>query len=241
MKLFAPFVSVILSAILVTGPLQAQQTSQLQLKVLEDKGGALTIQVSDGASGPVSDAAVLVRLPDDGLTGAFQDGTRAAVAYSDSSGRASVTGIRWSDQPGKIPVQITATRGTLRGELSMDHVIAGAAPAPTPVTAAPVQQKPVGTAAATPVQQPGTPAVKMAPEPKAEVPSSLPRVTVSSVPSDERLHSGGGKKWILLAILAAGAGAGVAVMTKGKSGSSSSSTSSSGVTIGTPTIGVGKP
>lgn len=239
-QLVAPFLSVTLSVLLIAGPAAAQDNADLRLKCEATGQGTLAIQVTDPVGAPVSDAAVVFRLPDDAPASGFSDGTRAAVAYTDERGHAEVTGIAWGDQPGTSTVRITATRGTLHGSTSFDHLNASAKPAvaapPAAVQTAPREQ--------VSIQQPGQiqPKPVVVPTPNADSPSALPRVSVTTAPKDEKLHSGGSKKWILIALLAAGAGAGVAVMTKGKSGSSSSSTTtSSGVSIGAPTVTVGNP
>jgi hypothetical protein len=71
-------------------------------------------------------------------------------------------------------------------------------------------------------------------------PSSGVEPSVAITGAGERNH-GGSKKWIILALIAAGAGAGAAVMlSRGKSGAAST-TSTSGLSIGAPSISIGAP
>lgn len=76
--------------------------------------------------------------------------------------------------------------------------------------------------------------------PAASQPDSAdPKVLITG--AGQRNH-GSTKKWVILALVAAGAaGAAIAVMERGKSSPSSTTTSSSGVSIGAPTISIGAP
>ena len=245
MRFIAPFLSLTLSILLVTGSATAQTAEILQITATEDRSAAsLSVQIMDAAGAPVADAAVVFRLPDDAPAGSFSDGTHAAVAYTDAAGRATISGIKWTADPGACTIRITATRGAIHGMATIDHTTAASLlariaaepvsePIQTPSTPQPIAEQPVTT-------QPGTPAARTLPAPDKS--SSLPRVTITAPPPDEKFHSGGGKKWVILAVIAAGAGAGAAFGMKGKSSSSSSSTSTSGgITIGNPTVSVGHP
>lgn len=226
MRLVAPALAWTLSALLIAAPAFAEAGDTLQIKC-EDKGTAgLSVQVLDGTGAPVSEAAVALRLSDEGPTGSFADGTRAAVAYTGESGTATVGVVRWSTDPGTATLRITATRGALHGSLVVPHTVLS--------SAAVEKHSP---------PQPGVPQPKAVSAPPTQIAAAEPppHISVTAPPADERIHGGGKMKWILLAVLAAGAGAGVAVMTKSKQSSSSSSTSSTGITIGTPTVSVGAP
>lgn len=73
----------------------------------------------------------------------------------------------------------------------------------------------------------------------AKTGDSEPNVSITG--AGQRSH-GGSKKWIVLALIAAGAGAGAAVMlSRGKSSSAASTASTAGVSIGAPTISIGAP
>jgi hypothetical protein len=214
--------------------MNAQAAAALKIVAAANGPNRIDVTVTEESGAAASDAAVVFRLPDEEPTGSFPDSTHATVAYTDITGHASATGMQWDAEPGTVAIQIVATRGALQGTTTLEHVIGAAPSRPVP---------PPRIASAAPIQQPGTP------QPKPETPIQterapvIPRVSITAPPKNERLHSGGGgKKWILLAVVAAGAGAGVAMMGKGKSGSSSSSSgTSTGLTIGPPTVSVGHP
>lgn len=255
MKLITKYLCVTLSALLISGPLSAQTDPGLQIKVVDET--TLTVQVTDATGAPAPDAAVVFRMPDSGPTGAFADGTHAAVAYTDQTGQTTPGTIRWSAEPGSVTLRITATRGTTHGGILMEHEIGGPATAITQAQSPVPQQPKAETAPALPSPgvvseptapapekpqspvQPGTPDTKQLPRPQVGSEPATPRVSVTRAPSNEKVHSGSNKKWLILALVAAGAGAGVAMAGKGKSSSSSSSGSTGGITIGTPTVTVG--
>jgi hypothetical protein len=253
-KLITPFLSLFLSALLISGPLAAQTGSDLQIKVLDDKSvTSLAVQILDANGAPVSDAAVLFRMPESGATATFADGSHAAVTYSDQSGRAAVTDMHWTSDPGPSTVRITATRGTSHAGILLEHAatVSAAAPipvheqpkpAPVPVTLPVNPAPPAQTVQTQPTPvQPGTLESKTLPVPQPGADSSMPKVSVTSTPAQDKIHSGGiSKKWLILAIVAGGAGAGIAMMGKGKS-SSSTTTSTTGISIGAPTVSVGHP
>jgi hypothetical protein len=244
---------------LLAGSLSAEG-GDLQIRIVDSDGSAavagsstskgFTVQVSDGAGNGVSDAAVVMRLPDGVVTGAFADGTHAAVAYTDERGQAHWAGVQWSTVPGVVGVRITATKGTIHAGILFEETLRGgitpaaeAAPVavavePNPVVVAP---RPLIS-----VRQPGSVAAANA-EAFDRLPNlrpanaGSPGVSVTNGPTGAKIHGGGGKtKWIILAVaVAAGAGVAVAMAAKGKS--SSSSTTAGGVSIGAPTVSVGAP
>ncbi|MBV9268008.1 MAG: hypothetical protein JO061_17700 [Acidobacteriaceae bacterium] len=271
MKNLSCFLSVLLSFLLGIGPISAQSSSDLQIHVTNpaearvDATAALDIQVTDQTGAAVSDAAVVVRLPESGVTAIMPDGTHAAVAYTDQNGRAHVTGIHWGAVPGSASIRITATRGTAHAGILVDESVspvqassqpalnsapAAVRPAEPTVKIAPLVANPAEnlakasvekpTTEAAPVLQPGTVETPRTIPPPAATPDvAAPRVSVVNAPTHEKIRSGGiSKKWILLAVVAAGAGAGFAMVGKGKSSSSNTNT---GASIGTPTVNVGGP
>lgn len=267
MKLFSQSLSIILASLLAAGQLPAQGSASLQLHLLESDGSSavagsatakgFTVQVADEAGNGVADAAVVFRLPEAASTGTFADGTHAAVAYTDQSGRAHVSGIQWGSTAGTVGIKITATKGTAHAGILVEEMLtAGITPvavvaAPVPVVAAPIsvptakteeRPEPPAPKPNVSVRQPGTlDASDGLPAPKAAASAGAPSVSVTNDLKGQKIHSGSSKtKWIILAaVIAAGAGAGIAMAGKSKSGSSSSS--SSGVTIGGPTVSVGTP
>jgi hypothetical protein len=128
---FSSIISVVLSPVLIMAPLWAQtpapvstgaEPDALQVRLLNAdevpatlRPGAkqsLTMQVTDSSGAAVSNAAVTCRLPDNGATGTFADGSHAAVAYTDSQGRATIEALQWGEIPGSVAIRLTATKGT---------------------------------------------------------------------------------------------------------------------------------
>lgn len=269
MKYLFRFASLTLTVLMVGKPIPAaaqvlESSSDLRIRVVSTdaaagaKGRGLTVEVADPAGAGVPEAAVVVRLADEGITGVFGDGTHAAVAYTDASGLAQVPPIHWTAASGSALVRITASKGSAHAGTLVDATVTSGAlvsavpvlpVASNPVPAAPVVPVAAPTVAAPAPVQPGK--VQMSNDslvlkPRVS-PGSEPTVSVvnrSKRDSHDYGDSGGSrKKWIILAIaIAAGAGAGLALAGKGKSSSSSSSSSSNtGVTIGSPTVSVGAP
>ena len=263
-------ITALLSALLVLGPaLDAQIPStspdqsiqELHLRVVEGAGleyktGSLSdrilvVAVTDQAGSPVPSAAVLFRLPDEGATGAFTDGTRVTIAYSDMQGLATVRNIQWGSTPGPVVLRITATKGAAHaGILAPEVLTAGghskhakAAAENPPLVAKPAQPKPAATAQAPAprLPVPSTVAVSpvaVAPTGTAPRPAELPSVSVVT-DSKESVHSGS-KKWIWIALIGAGAAAG-ALAAGGRSHSSPTSGSATSLTIGSPSVSIGRP
>jgi len=259
-KTFSQFLAILLATALLSGSLSAE-TGDLQIRIVDSDGSAavagsstakgFTVQVSDGAGNGVSDAAVVMRLPDGAVTGAFADGSQAAVAYTDERGQAHLAGVQWSTAPGVVGVRITATKGTIHAGMLFEETLrAGITPAadaapvavavePDPVVVAPrplISVRQPGSVAAANVE-----AFDRLPNVRPANATGSPGVSVTNGPTGAKIHGGGGKtKWIILAVaVAAGAGVAVAMAAKGKS--SSSSATAGGVSIGAPTVSVGAP
>ena len=145
---FSPrFLSLVLTPTLIFGPVSAQTSvvspsastaaipGALQLKVEGDAADVpvgsrsakgFVIEVNDANGSPAADAAITLRLPDSGPTGTFPDGSHAAVAYTDSIGHATVSGIQWGSNPGVVSIRVTANKGTAHaGTLIQQTLIAG--------------------------------------------------------------------------------------------------------------------
>ncbi len=256
---FVPrFLSLLLTPLLVVGPLFSQTPgslsapgstgASLQLRVLEGDGATITpgsrsnkgfsVQVIDGNGAPVSDAAVVFRLPDAPVTGAFADGSHSAVAYTDTAGNAHVSGIQWSSASGPVTVRVTATRGTAHAGTLIEENLTSA-----PI--APAQTVQVARDIAPPA--PIAPKVQVLSdvEPSSRAPRTFAPVvresgtepTISIVNDPHQPHSYGGgskKKWIIIAVAAAAAGAGTFLAVKAMNGASTPNMS-----IGAPTINIG--
>lgn len=284
---FSSIISVVLSPALVMAPLWAQTPSNpvhtsaepdtLQIRILNADGQqpvvhpgtkqSLRVEVTDSAGAAVSNAAVTCRLPDSGPSGTFADGSHAAVAYTDSQGRATIDGIQWGDVLGSIAIRLTATKGTIHTGILVERNLAAAPvssqsdqtvvtvpyPAPTQPSTPPTVISEPAVSVTKPAdkssQQPGQLAVQTAainpsainPAPNKLTPETVdPTVSVTRTSAADAPHSSHAKWYILLAIIAAG-GAGAAFAMKGKGSSSSTSNNSSSLSIGNPTVSVGQP
>lgn len=107
----------------------------LNIRVVEGEGMAyaagaratrgITVEITDETGKPVPEATVSFRLPDDGASGTFANGTRTEVATTRQDGRASVWGMHWSKTPGTVEVRITAAKSGVRaGLVSTQHIVA---------------------------------------------------------------------------------------------------------------------
>jgi hypothetical protein len=210
------------------------------------------IEVTGSNGAAVPDAAVTFRLPDAEPTGRFADGTHAAVAYTDQTGRARIDGIRWNAAPGTVAIRVTATKGTAHAGILIQQTLApiGMAALPDPVSQTPTSVAPPTTtplplappidtqllAKAIPPGQLATAAPPIDARPRLQNPE--PAVSVTSASPGESKHSSKTKWIILAAVAAAGAGAGVAMMGKK---SSASNPTAPGISIGPPSVSVGHP
>ncbi len=227
------------------------------LQILVSESGSAAVEINSivpgysitvtNASGiPVAGAAVAVRLPEDAPTGYFVDGVHSAVAYTDVSGIAKFGQIHWNATKGVASVMITAVKGDLRAGTVIEQTLvahSGAASPPvslnTGTPANPGTPTKPGTATAVAdiySGASGDPSPVHTAETSAAADSSVSVVNSSSATG----ASHGGRKWILLALVAAGAGIGAA-MALGMAGKGAATTvaPSSGLSIGSPTISVG--
>lgn len=265
-------ISIILSAILATMPVWGQGPSPvnatvsadsdaLQIRVLNPDSlqpvlhsaakEGLRVEVLDGSGTAIPDAAVICRLPDSGATGAFADGSHAALAYTDAEGRATIQAIAWGDTAGSVPIRLTATKGTAHNGILLETSLATSMAmrqSELQQTATPVSQTVVSVPSVSVTEPPAQPGQLAKPSASAgpgtenastASTTSDPTVSVTRTPSADAPHSSHAKWYILLAVAAA-AGAGAAFSMKGKSSTAAATTTSS-VTIGTPTISIGHP
>lgn len=96
----------------------------LQLRVIDGEGvvyglgtratRGLTVQVTDETGRPVAGAAVSFKLPEDGPTGTFENGSRNEVVITKVDGHATVWGMRWNKTAGIVQVRITAAKDPAR-------------------------------------------------------------------------------------------------------------------------------
>ena len=276
MKFFFQSVSVLLTGLLASGPVfpQVAGASDMQLHLIETGGNSaaagsatgkgFTVQVTSSSGAGLADVALVLHLPDTGVTGVFPDGSHAAIAYSDQSGAAHFPAIRWGPTPGAIAIRLTATKGTAHAGMLLEQTLTAALAAIPAAEAAKQSELPPSSAPAS-LPKPAATTADSAPLPAASTPKPraqaepgilersdrvpapaapsaalAPSVSVVNGPTGEKIHSSSGKtKWIIIAAIAAGAGAGLAMMGKGKSNSSSNASSSP--TIGAPSISIGHP
>lgn len=198
------------------------QIAVLQIKVLEGEGAVhppgarvsrpLTVEVSDESGRPVAGAAVSFQLPAEGPGGLFSNGLRTDLAITDASGRASIHSVHLNRTGGQFHVRITAVKEQARaGTVSLQYIAE---------TQNAAQRQPAAAKQESSGQSAG----------------HSPGIT----PTTAKIGGKPGKKWILLAVLAAGGGAAFAGVSRA-SGSHQSTVPSSVVTIGTPTVTVGHP
>jgi hypothetical protein len=273
MTLITRFISLLLTPILMFGPLSAEtsisppappsaaaNSETLRLRLIGGESTelplgsrslqAFLIEVTGSNGEAVPNVAVTFRLPDADPTGRFADGTHAAVAYTDQTGRAKINGIRWNAAPGMVAIRVTATKGTAHAGIlipqTLAPVSAGTIALPVsqtqasvlPPTTSPLRVAPLidtqSLANAVPPGQPATPTPLVGARPPLQNPE--PAVSVTSASPGESKHSSKAKWIILAAVAAAGAGAGIAMMGKK---SSASTPTGSGISIGPPTVSVG--
>ncbi|MGI9072075.1 MAG: hypothetical protein ACR2JB_12375 [Bryobacteraceae bacterium] len=162
MTLTSRVISLLLTPLLILGPLPAQTSAipptsatdtassqALRLRIVEGgntevPAGSRAVQeflveVTGSNGAAVPDAAVTFRLPDAEPTGRFADGTHAAVAYTGLTGRAKIDGIRWNAAPGTVPIRVTATKGTAHAGILIQQTLA---PVGMAAFAHPVSQTP---------------------------------------------------------------------------------------------------
>jgi hypothetical protein len=257
-----------LSAILVAGlPIQAQESSsaasgdvqELHVRLVGDAVAAptgkssrhpLVFAVTDGHNAPVPSATILVRLPNDGPSGVFSDGSRVAVLYTDMSGQVELNNIRWGSTPGTAVIRVTASKGSAHAGLLVEQVIGAAKVASSePAPAAKVEHvaavqpgQPQTPSKKAPMQEPTLVAAN-ANSTTVSTPSEPPGIVINNHPDRQASSgaSGRSKKWLWVG-LGAAAAAGVAFAVAGHGSGSNSSTPPSGTaTIGAPTVSIGHP
>ena len=102
----------------------ADSPAILQIRVLEGEGVAyplggratrgVTVQVTDETGKPVEGSTVSFRLPEEGPSGTFSNGSRAEITTTRADGRASAWGMQWNRTEGSFEIRITAVKGQAR-------------------------------------------------------------------------------------------------------------------------------
>jgi hypothetical protein len=275
MRILFRSLSAVLSALLAAGPLlkaqdanrsgdndvselrlHATATNETQLEAGKISQSGLSVEVSDANGAPVKGATVLFRLPADGPSGVFADGSRVAVVYSDNYGRASVRHIQWGTDQGTADVRVTATLGIVHaGTLIQEKLVSKRAADteakrkdsggfPDGVVAPPVTTAPGAatiTAAARSVAQPSAkpPERTLSPDRPFPIEPVTPGIVITNK-SSTKASSGHSKKWVWIALVGAAA-AGGAFAAMGKSGGTAAAAPSSSTAIGNPSISIGHP
>lgn len=275
MRILFRSLSAVLSALLAAGPLlkaqdanrsgdndvselrlRATATNETQLEAGKISQSGLSVEVSDANGAPVKGATVLFRLPADGPSGVFSDGSRVAVVYSDNYGRATVRHIQWGTDQGTADVRVTATLGIVHaGTLIQEKLVSkrdantdakrkdsGGFPDSTLArSVTTVLGASTTTAAASPVAEPSAkPAERtLSPDRSLPIEPVTPGIVITNK-SSTKASSGHSKKWVWIALVGAAA-AGGAFAAMGKSGGTAAAASQSSTAIGTPSISIGHP
>ena len=186
----------------------------LQIQVLEGEGGVfpasgralkpITVRVTSETGAPIGGAAVSFRLPEEGVTGIFQNGLKTDMVLSAPDGRAVSPNVTWGPLAGPARLRVTAALEEARAGVlvavyvSADNiVVAGASSA-------------------------------IAPPRQRFDPAAAPRLKKN-------------RRWLRVMIAAAGgAGAGVGLALARKPGASAKPVTGPAISIGQPTISVGR-
>jgi hypothetical protein len=226
-----------LAATLLFAFILSPQTNILRIQVLEGEGAIsttgtrsskpITILVTDDAGKPVEAAGVTFRLPEDGASGFFGSGLKSEIQITGPDGRASVWGINWTDTPGPVRIRVTAAKEQARAGIIISQYVA---PPAKPGEPPPQIPKP----ASTPVSQ-------FKPEPAAA--AAPPPITLAQPPVKKH------NRWWIIVLAGGGAAAAGVIAARGGGGSSATTGGGSSVgtvttppvSIGSPTITVGKP
>jgi hypothetical protein len=103
---------------------QEDNPALLQIRVIEGEGVAyplggratrgVTVQVTDETGKPIENTSVSFRLPEEGPSGTFSNGSRLEIATTKADGRASAWGMQWNRTEGSFEIRITAVKGQAR-------------------------------------------------------------------------------------------------------------------------------
>lgn len=96
----------------------------------------ITVVAEDDAGRPVSGVTVRFRLPADGPSGHFASGLSSETVVTPASGRATVMGVVWNDQPGRLLLAVSAAFDGDSAELEIPVEIS-MRPGHEPASAAP--------------------------------------------------------------------------------------------------------
>lgn len=202
--------------------LAVAQVAVLHIQVIEGEGAVnaagsrnsrpLAVAVTDETGKPVEGASVSFHLPEEGPGGSFGNGLRTDVTVTDARGRANLHTMLLNRTPGRFAIRIVASKEQARAGMVSFQYIAEPKNGAAPASS---------TANSSPNSSPN-----------------------SSKSGPSFMH--GPLKWVVLGVLAGGAAAAGALVA-GKSNSAASAapaaaaTSASTISIGSPSLTVGKP
>ena len=214
----------------------------------------LVIQVTDGLGHPVEGARVSFQLPEEGPGGTFGNGLRTDLAITDASGRANVRGLQINRIPGQFTIRITAAKEQARAGVVVNQWVQSVPNAPGVVQlksaqisseASTAAAAPAKTAAPLPASRPAAATLASGAQPKpAPVATIIMTGNAPRHPTKALAGHSSHKKWVWLGILAAGGAAGAFAGSQLGSSSAAHGAASGAtpsVTIGAPTINIGKP
>jgi hypothetical protein len=102
----------------------ADDPAGLNIRIVEGEGQAyalgsratrgITVQITDDIGRPVDGATVTFRLPEEGPSGTFANGSNTEIATSHADGRVNAWGMQWNRTAGPFEVRITASKGGVR-------------------------------------------------------------------------------------------------------------------------------
>lgn len=228
----------ILSAAALLGAcvqLALAQVAVLHIQVIEGEGAVnaagsrnsrpLSVELTDETGKPVEGASVSFHLPEEGPGGTFGNGLRTDVTVTDARGRANLHTMLLNRTPGRFTIRIVASKEQARaGMVSFQYIADPKNGAPASSSASSDPNSPAGSSA-----------------------GSSASSTPSSTTSSQKSFMHGPLKWVVLGVLAGGAAvAGALIAGKSNSAAAASSTStpppsSATITIGSPSLTVGKP
>jgi hypothetical protein len=104
----------------------------------------ITVVAEDDAGQPIEGVTVRFRLPADGPSGHFASGLSSESVVTPANGRATVMGILWNGQSGRLLLAVSAAFDGEAAELEI-HVEIGTHAAHEPATANPVRPPSSGT------------------------------------------------------------------------------------------------
>ncbi len=178
----------------------------------------LSVEITDETGKPVPGAAVSFHLPEDGPGGLFVNGLRTEVSTTDGQGRASLHGLQVNRIPGRFQIRIVASKEQARAGTVCSQYITGNADARREADRV-VEPKSSAAPAANASNNAGI------------------RVTGIRV-AGKRIAG----KWIVVAAVAgAGAIVGILAASRGSAALTPAAPPAPILTIGPPSITVGKP